>query len=154
MTEGLFEITFLPFYINTLKYKNKKFHIGSDIFVIPPRILLIDSHDDPFHPVIPYSFYHFIKNVSKVNSASTSYICEFCADRHLCLFLSSTVPNVILCRKHMLRCLLMVMMPNIMMIITIWPESPSQFRHLLESYLFFKAQSKPNLRSWCPPWPL
>lgn len=27
MTEGLFEITSLPFYINTLNYKNKKFHI-------------------------------------------------------------------------------------------------------------------------------
>lgn len=60
MTERLFEITFLPFCINTLKYKNKKFHVRLDMFVIPPRILLIDSRDDPFRSVILYGFYHFI----------------------------------------------------------------------------------------------
>lgn len=154
MTEGLFEITLIPFYRNTLKYKNKKFHIGSGIFVIPPRIPLIDSHDDPFCPVILYSFYHFIKKASKVNSKSTSRLCKFLMDRYLCLFLRRTVPRKTPCRKHVLRCLLVVMMPSIIIMSTIWCEFPSHFLHLSESWLFFKAQSNPNpnLRSSCLSW--
>lgn len=116
MTEGLFEITFLPFYRNTLKEKNKKFHIRSGIFVIPPRILLIDSHDDPFCPVILYSFYHFIKKASKANSKSTSWICKFLMDRSLRLLLPRTVPNKTPCRQHVLRCLLVVMMPSFVIV--------------------------------------
>ena len=49
--------------LNILKYKNKKCHIESYVSVITPRpsrILLLDSHDDPLHPVILYGSYDFI----------------------------------------------------------------------------------------------
>lgn len=98
MTEGLFEIS-LSFYINTLNYKNKKFHIRLDIFVISPRILLINNRDDPFRSVILHGFYHFIKKVSKGNSTSTSRICKFLMDRHLRPFLSPQVPSKMPCKN-------------------------------------------------------
>ena len=110
MTGELFKITFFSFYINTWRFKNKKYHIWSDRSVLPPRILPCDSHDAPFHSVILHSFYNFIRKVSKVNSISTPLSCKFLMDKHLCLFLSPTAPSRIPWRKHISRCFLMVRM--------------------------------------------
>lgn len=54
----------------------------------PPRILLLDGHDDPVHPVILYGVYNFIKKAFSSKSTSTSWICNFLMDKKLFLFLS------------------------------------------------------------------
>lgn len=61
--------------LNTLKSKNKKHHMKSYISVIPPRpprILLLDGHEDPVHAVIRYGVYNFIKKAFSSKSTSTS----------------------------------------------------------------------------------